>query len=487
MKHAHVLRVLVAWLVFVESFGAIEATGAAPEIEEAISEQGAVEEAGPRPGPEAAVATLASETMVSSIDSPPLRALLAEALERNPSVARARREAAALAARAPQVRAWPEPMVALTWFALPPETRVGPQRLSVSFEQTLPWRGKLGLAEQAAILEAAAAEAAVETARLDVLTEARRLYHEVAFHDAHRTIVHTERSALVRFEQAAQARYAAGSGLLQETVRIQAQITRADTRLLEMDEHAARHHTALNALRDQPAMTPIEIVPLAPPAEPLAPTFDLDALRSVASRFRPELVAADAKIAAAEARRALAAKQVRPDVTLGLAYTLVDRGGDDAARLAPPSGNGDDILSLRGAVKLPVRRKKLVAAEEEARAWRWAAEEEKRRVGSEIERALGDLAGRIPLLHEHWRLLEKVLQVQAREALRSAEIAYTTGKLNAVDLLDAEVVLLEVQVAAARTLADLAIAHARLERALAQPLAALDSTDSLAEDFNVQP
>jgi outer membrane protein TolC len=63
-----------------------------------------------------------------------------------------------------------------------------------------------------------------------------------------------------------------------------------------------------------------------------------------------------------------------------------------------------------------------------------------------------------------------VLRIQAREALRSAETAYRTGKLNAVDLLDAEVVLFDVQIATARTRTDLAIAQAELERAVARSL-----------------
>lgn len=56
-------------------------------------------------------------------------------------------------------------------------------------------------------------------------------------------------------------------------------------------------------------------------------------------------------------------------------------------------------------------------------------------------------------------------------SLSSAEAAYSTGRLNAVDLLDGEVMLFDVQTAAARATADFAIATAQLERAVAVPLA----------------
>jgi hypothetical protein len=60
--------------------------------------------------------------------------------------------------------------------------------------------------------------------------------------------------------------------------------------------------------------------------------------------------------------------------------------------------------------------------------------------------------------------------VQSEHALRSAEAAYTAGRVDALALLDAERVLLDVRLAAVRARADLAIARARLEGAIAAPL-----------------
>lgn len=408
-----------------------------------------------------------SAVLLSTLQPAALRELAGEVLERNPSVARSRRRAAAAAARAPQVRALPDPIAALNLFVLPPETRVGPQELSVSIRQKLPWFGKLALREQAALYAAAAAEAEVEKLRLEMLTETRRLAYELAFIDAHEAILTAERSALVRYEKTAQARYAAGIGLQQEIVRIQAQITRTDTRLLEISERRSALKAAVNTLRDRPADEPIGVLELPKSREPV---FDRAALRRDATLRRPELAAADARIAAGGALIELAEKNFRPDITLGLSYTTVGRRNDAPGRLNPPSDNGDDILALSGSLNLPVRRRKLEAGVEEAQATRWAAEEDKRRILAQIEGSIGDLTARMPLLFQHYQLLETVLLKQAREALRSTETAYSTGKLNAVDLLDAEVVLFEVRIAAERTRTDLAVAHAQLERVVARPL-----------------
>ena len=405
---------------------------------------------------------------------PELQELAEDVLDRNPDIARARHRAAAAAARAPQVSALPDPVAAVGLFVLSPETRVGPQQLSLSLSQRFPWMGKLKLKEKAALLSAGAATTRIEEVRLEKLFEVRRIAYELAFLDAYGSIVQAERGALVRYEQAAQAHYAAGTGLQQEIVRIQAQITRADTRLLEIAERGSELLSTLNGLRDRPAD---HVMPAIPLPEPGFPPLDRDTLIRLAESRRPELGATAADIAAHRALIELAEKGFRPDFNLGLSMTVVGRRDDELGRAVPPEGNGDDILALTGSMNLPIHRGKLDAAIEQAHAERRATEQTERKVRSEIAAAVGDLATRIPMLAEHLELMRSVLLKQAREALRSAETAYSLGKLNAVDLLDAEVVLFEVRIAAQRTHADLAIALARLERVIAAPLPQPMSTD----------
>ena len=59
--------------------------------------------------------------------------------------------------------------------------------------------------------------------------------------------------------------------------------------------------------------------------------------------------------------------------------------------------------------------------------------------------------------------------------------AYATGAIGALELLDAEHRLFEVRLASARARADLAIAIAQLEGALAMPLG-----DAIAKNFMQQ-
>jgi cobalt-zinc-cadmium efflux system outer membrane protein len=198
--------------------------------------------------------------------------------------------------------------------------------------------------------------------------------------------------------------------------------------------------------------------------------LDRDSLRAKALRLRPEMARADSEIARADALVDLARKEYKPDVTLGLSYTAVGLRQDAAGLAMPPPDDGKDVLAVSASVNLPIHRGKLKAGVEEAAQARHAADEGKRAVVAGIDRSLGELTERVTLTWQQLRLLRDVLGIQADQSLRSAEAAYTAGTLSSLDLLDAERVLLDVRTSTERARADYAIAIARLEGAVGEPL-----------------
>ncbi len=420
-----------------------------------------------------------ADLLLSTLEPSALADFVSEVLERSPRLARARAEAAAMEVRAPQVRALPDPVASLTLFLLPPETRVGPQRLTVGVSQALPWWSKLELRERDALYQAAAARAQVDAERLKLLTEARTLAYELAFTVELATIARQERDHLRRHEEAAQARYAAGVGLQQAVIKVQAEITRAEQRLLEIEQRRRSLVSRLNALRERPADTAVPAVtlPEISASDLTLSEFDgasfgdlLADLRAAARVQRPELVALQAQLQAAEARVELAQKRRLPDFTVGLGYTVVDRRDDAPGRANPPPDNGEDILAITGGVRLPLWRESLAASLEEALQRQRVLEFAERQLHSDIERDLGDLLSRLPLLHEQCRLFDRVLLLQAEEALHSAETAYATGKTDVLNLLDAEHVLFDVRRGRLRARADFVVALAQLEGVTGVPL-----------------
>lgn len=418
----------------------------------------------------------ASERILVNVEEPAFRELARDILKRNPGVAAAEARARAAAQRAPQAKALPDPVASLAVFLETPETRTGPQRLSAGIFQGLPWTGKLALKEQAALHAAAALEAEVEARRLTLVTEARRLYYEISFLDRYREISEEFRVHLVQHEEIARARYSTGTGTGQGVVKLQAEITRVENKLLDIETRRVSLVAQLNALRDRAARVAVPVPPslLSEPAEV---QLDPDALIQTALRFRPELAAADARIARTEALIRLAEKGYRPDFKVGLTYTAVDPRDDMPGRLQPPEGNGDDILAIQGGITLPIWRKKLTAGVEEAIELQTGAEEAKRDLIADIEAAIGDLTQRVPLSWRRLRLVEDLLIVQAEEAAGSALSGYIAGALNALDLLDAEHVLFEAHTAAARAKTDYLIGIAKLEGALGGSLRTTTTTE----------
>jgi outer membrane protein TolC len=366
----------------------------------------------------------------------------------------------------------PDPVVGLTLFLASPETRVGPQQASLSVSQSLPWFGKLRLREQAAVLAAAAAHARAEAEALRLITDTRRLVYELGYLAEQERVVGEDIATLEHYEELARARYESGVGLAQTVIKIQAEITRGESRLLEIEERRAAVTAELNALRDRQESLPVSAAAL-PAAEQVLGSYD--SLREQAVNGRPEVTAADFEIERAATLVELAEKAYRPDLRVGLSYTLVGRRDDDAGRADPPQGNGDDILGLTGSVNLPIRRDRLAAEVEEAVAERLAAEEARRAVIADIEGEVSEVVARLPLIRDQVRLLADVLTPQAEQSLLSAEAGYATGSHGALDLLDAERTLLQIRIAAARARADHAIARARLEGVVALPVGSGDS------------
>jgi outer membrane protein TolC len=409
-----------------------------------------------------------ADSIVVSIDDEQLQLLLEEVLERNPTVARLTAEAAAVEQRAPQVKGPPDPVASLTWWLLPPQTRTGPQQVSISVSQRLPWFGTLKVAEQAAMWDAASARARLDSGRLEVVTEARVAYLEMQYLDAERRVLADDVATLEHYAELALARYASGVGLNQSVIKLDAEITRSRARLLGVGERRAALAARLNSMRDRPHATPVAVGAPGPAGKNLV--LDPLALRQRALANRPEMAAAAAAVESASTRTLLAQKGSSPDIFFGLNYGFVGRREDAAGRFNPPEDNGDDTLGLSAGVSLPVWRSKIDAEVEESVQLVLAAEEAERETAVAIDRELGDLTNRIPLLREQLALYDDVLVRQAEASLESAESAYAAGTAGALDLLDAERILLQVRIAAERTRTDLAVALARLEGAIAGPL-----------------
>jgi cobalt-zinc-cadmium efflux system outer membrane protein len=420
----------------------------------------------------APVAQDAADSIVSAISSGPLQDLLREVLARNPDLRAQEATAEAAAQRGEQTGGMPDPVFGSTTYLQRPQTRVGPQELMLSLTQKIPWIGTLGLKRQAADHAAVAERAKLQADRLRLVTRVRRLYYELGFLQDKEVVVREDRATLAHYEEVARARYTSGVGLEQAVIKIQAELTRDDARLLEIATKRAELMAEIDALRDVQGPDSLAVSPVPHYGE-----FSPDplVLRGQAEANRPEVAAADARIRQSEALVGVARKAYGPNLNLGLTYSFVGGRTDPAGQASPPPDNGEDAFGIVAGFNLPLWRGKLAAGVDEARLRQVGAEERRRAVLTRIDRSLSDLVERLPLTWKRVRLYEDELSVQADQSLRSAESGYAAGTVSALELLDAERVLLDVRIATARARTDYAVAVAHLEGAVGLPLNLPDS------------
>ena len=313
-----------------------------------------------------------------SNDPPQLSALIREALERNPDVARDRALTLAERERIPQAGALPDPSLSLgiqnDGFR---KIQVGQMETSfyqVMVTQPLPWPGKRGLRSDIARFGAQASDAALDRTRLTLEADVRRGYIALLLIRSQLRLLEDQAMFLKQAEATARARYEVGQGAQADLLRAQLERTRLDqTRLgLQSSERAAR--AALNRLRARAPEAPLA-TPETLEQVPEPPAIQVGAALRDATDRSPELQAARIGAHQAEKSLALANLDRRPD--FGVSAGLMPRGGLDPMWTASVS------------ITLPVWQK-----HKQARA---VAEQEQRRraSGSELESLANLLAERV--------------------------------------------------------------------------------------------
>ena len=394
-----------------------------------------------------------------------LDSLVREALERNPGISQGLARYRASRQRLPQVSALPDPMLGTTNYVRSPETRVGAQTNGVTLSQQLPWFGTRNAREQLAAKEAAIAREQYEAMKDQVVQQVKTAYYSLAFIDLALDINDEERLLLEHYEELAQSRYQQGSGLQQSVVKLQAEITQAQNRLVQLRSRRVDAEAGLNELRNLPPATAIPKVTL-PPAPPA--TIDYSKLYQVGRNNRPEVLAALLGIERDEKRIEVAKKDYWPSFNLGASMINVE-----PRPLMPGAAaidqNGKNIYSLNLGINLPVHRGKYDAEVAEATEQKAASAHGYQNTVNTIEASIREIGFRIESLREQISLFNNTLIPQAQQALQSAESAYSTGSLGVLDLLDSERVLLQVRLGLDQYITDYMKSLADMERAVGSP------------------
>ena len=404
----------------------------------------------------------AADTLLSLDD------LLTEIQANNPSLRVSRLETEVLATRSRQVSAFPDPSVTIGYQPYPLLTARGTQRSQWRIEQMAPYPGKLSLQGAIADLNAEVAGFEADTFEEDMLFEAKQTYYELYRIQQQEQLILAFQDRLENFEEAAAAQYEVGSGMQQAILKAQLEKNTLARVQLELAEHRRTAAETLTRLLNRSTSDGFTagIRVEAPPI----PHLDEAALLEIALRERPEAYALDAAARRADVRIALARKQFMPD--FGLNITWFDIGSADV----PPTATGRDAVAIGATIKVPIQRGALRARLEETRIRRIQIETRQEALETSLRTQIADLVSRLRGQAQQLALYREALIPQAETTLQATLSAYTTGRTDFLDLLDAERMLFSLGTGYENTFARYLKMTAALERALGvHSLADLDT------------
>lgn len=394
----------------------------------------------------------------------PLAWCLERARQANPALARAAAVSSAASHRVGPAGALEDPRLAYEASNIPTgDLDFNSTPLSghqFGLRQKLPFPGLLSSRKRAALRNAEASALLADDQELLTDGAVEMAWAELGFAQQALDITDRNIALLRQLSATAETRYRVGSGLQQDVLRAQVELTALLQEKLRREEAIQHAESQLVELLDLPAETELPrtadlgLVAKQPALGPLLASLEERSARLGAARKSVE--AAKAQVRAAEI-------EGLPDIDLGIGYRARQDVEGDLV-------NGDDFVSAGVTIRLPITRSKwrarvaeqkalLRRAEADLRASRAALGSLTRRAHAELVRASSEEA-----------LLGTGLVPQARQSLASSRSAYEVGRIEFLSLLDSQVRLLGAELRLARARADRRRAFASLEAAAGEKL-----------------
>ncbi len=391
----------------------------------------------------------AAEEQADALPSPlPLEYVLQRAAERRPEVAAATARARAAGQRRAIVTALDDPMVFPSADHVP--FMGGGADVSLTFEQRFPLSRVLTHRGSAAEAEAARLTADSKRVELDVELDAARAFFMLQERRGLARILVEQRALAQQMVRAATARYGTGTGAQADVLRAEIELSRLEALARAAVADVSGAEAMLNAALARPAMA--EIPPLDAAAVTEVPPEPAEAVRA-AIDARPELRAGRAEIDRAEADIRTMRSMYLPMgmVRTGPAYTMADKFG----------------WMVMVGVSIPLWRGRLNAGVAEAEAMASMARSDleamQRMVSGEAARARAEVAS----VRERYVALKEQVVPKAKQAVEASLAGYMTGQLPLVSVVEVAQALWMAQADVIMAEAELGIARARLDRAVA--------------------
>lgn len=387
--------------------------------------------------------------------------LIREALENNPQIQVAFNEWKAAEYKIRSVKSLPDPMAKYGHFGESVETRVGPQENVYGASQKIPFPGKLGLKGKSQSKHAEMLREKYEAAKREVIKNVKFVYYDIFWVDKAIQITEGEKAILESLEKVAQRRYESNLTPQQDVIKAQVELSRLIDKLLLLRQNrkslVAKLNSVLNRSRDTELGNITDV-------DTSVFEYEISQLQEIAKGSRQELIAANLDIERAEYEKSLARMNYLPDFTFGFDYIQVGSG-----ETTMPN-DGQDAWMGTVAVNIPIWFDKLNAQTKEKKALLEAARKNYENVGNSVSYEVEDLYFKILTYKDIISLYKTALIPQSEQAFDAAKTGYETSRVDFLNWLDAERVLLQTRLAYYKAIADYQKSIAYLERVIGKDL-----------------
>lgn len=373
-------------------------------------------------------------------DSLQLQRYLTNAAAHNPSIVAARALSEAKKRDIALAFALPDPTITTGYFLNSVETRVGPQRAKIGASQMIPWPGKLLAKKEIAQKEYAAALEVLREVEARVFSEVRGGYADYYALGREIAITHESMELLKNIESVLVTRYSTAEALPVALLKVQVEMALLDEKQISLDADIVKEREVLRALLGSKGSTalPIPIV-----LGVLSVPESADTLWLQIEKRNPALLRAGYESDAAAASVTLARQGFGPDIMLSTDYIVTDKSSSSMVSSAENGKNGwvaGAGISLPlwvGSKRSQIERAQATAVAKDASvsAVTYAARAEATAACENYRDACRKVA-----------LYAGTLVAQSRQTLALVEESYINGKSTIVDYLDAQRMLLQLQV-----------------------------------------
>ncbi len=383
------------------------------------------------------------------------------ALAENPEIHVAARKVAAAEAHVPLAGTLDDPQAMYRGWQVPlskPWDYNAAQNMFM-LGQSFPGRGKRDLRTNLAQSDVELANAQLEAVRLRLRVQVRKAFFdmlhaqdEIRIHDQH---VGIAQQAI----EAARIKYSVGKIPQVEVLKAQVALTRLAEHMIRFDRDVEVARAHMNTLMGRRPESPIQVRGEYAVATPLPL---LETLITTAMQSRPDLIEAAADIDKSRKQQDLAKKAMVPDFSVAAGYMLMPSGQDSR-----------NNYMVEGSMSLPwLNRRKHDAEVNEAKV---AVTEKSAEVTAMKTAAVGQIEESLAEARAAQRLArvyEDSLKPQAEQTLHAAVVAYENDQTSFLDLLDSQMTVIDVDLAAVDARADFNMKMADLEMAVGAPVAA---------------